>query len=211
MSRGRATFLPQAAFRAVALAPIVLVAGCALLSKAKPMDVRWYTPEHLRPGPASPLPASGPALRLAGVRSGLDLEQRIVHGDGGYRMDYYEERRWTERPEVYVRNALNRVLFEERGFQRVVQGDATALNVEVLAFQEVNRPAVHGVRIALRIAVSRKRVLFENTVEINEPVSGPRFEDVVAAMARALDEAAGEVARRISTALAKEAEPLSRR
>jgi ABC-type uncharacterized transport system auxiliary subunit len=187
--------------------------GCALLSKGNALDVHYYTPVRaqapaaqtaadLRAAEAGPPGNSGPALRVGRVEAGVDLGQRIVYGDGVFRVSYYEDRRWNERPDLYVRDALNQVLFEERGFQRVVSGAATSLDVRIQTFQEVQTAERHAVRIVLGIALAKDRVFFENTVDVTEDVRGPAFEDVVSAMSRALYEAADQVAQRVGTALA---------
>ena len=187
--------------RACALvAALVLGPGCALLSKSKPLGVKWYTPDRvvqsLECRPARP----GQTLLLGRVTSGTDLTELIAHGDGVYRVDYYDDRRWTERPERYVRDTLGRTLFEACGFQRAVTGIAPTLDVQLLKFQEVTTPSTHAVRIALRVTLSKERAIFDDTVAITEPVVGPRFEDVIGAMGRALDGVAVLVAQRVEAA-----------
>lgn len=186
---------------ALAAAILALVSGCALTQKSKPLEVTYYTPEYIRTGVESPQTAPGPALRLGRVASGTDLGQRIVARDGSYEVGYYDGRRWTERPQVYVQRALSRTLFEESGFHRALGGDAPELDVEVLSFEEVKTPAQHAARITLRLILSADRVLFEDTVAVSEPVAGSHFDDVVAAMARALGTLSDEVARRVGSAL----------
>jgi ABC-type uncharacterized transport system auxiliary subunit len=187
--------------RALALLA-VLLAGCALTSKGTPEEVTWYTPE---PNPAANAKASapvGPALRLGRVTSGSGLGERIAHSDGAYQVRYYDGRRWTERPDHYVERALGRALFEVQGFQH---GDveAPALDVDVLGFEEVNAPGVHSARIAVRVRLQAQgKVLFEDGVSASEPVQGLSFDAVVAAMARALDALAADVARRVAVAMA---------
>jgi cholesterol transport system auxiliary component len=189
----------------VVLTALVFATSCALLFKSKPADVSWYTPEHIGQPVACRQAAPGRALRLGQVASGSDLYELIVHGDGAYQVGYYEDRRWTERPDRYVRDALARTLFEACGFQRVVEGEAPTLNVQVLAFQEVQTVQAHTAKLALRVTLSRERAFFEETVTISEPVTGPRFEDVVAAMGRALDASSVDVARRVGAALSVKA------
>ena len=188
-----------------ALAPaafaLTLVSGCALTGKSKPLEVTYYTPEHVRSGVESRQPSPGTALRLGRVASGTDLGQRIVSRDGAHKVGYDDGRRWTERPQVYVQHALSSTLFEESGFRRALGGDAPTLDVEVLNFEELTTPAHHAARIVLRLILSTDRVLFEDTVAVSEPVAGDRFDDVVAAMARALDTISDKVARRVGSAL----------
>jgi cholesterol transport system auxiliary component len=187
---------------AVAAFALAAVSGCALTQKAKPLEVAYYTPEVLRPGVTSRQEAAPcRTLRLGSVASGTDLGIRIVVADGAYRVRYYDSRRWTERPENYLRRALSHALFEEGGFRRAMSGDAPTLDVELLTFEEVEMPAGHSARIVLRLIVSTNQVLVQDTIAVSQPVVGGRFDDVVAAMGRALDETSDEVARRVGLAL----------
>jgi cholesterol transport system auxiliary component len=191
------------AFVSIIVAGLLAPTGCALTSRGEVLDVRWFTPERAHAQAAPAVPAAGPSLRLGRVTSGTDLGQRIVHGDGAYEVSYYEDRRWTERPELYVRRALDRTLFEDRGFRRELEGGAPTLDVEVLAFEEIKTASAHAARVVLRIVLSADHVLFEDTAGVLERVTGDRFEDVVAAMSRALDATSEDVARRVGAALAK--------
>jgi cholesterol transport system auxiliary component len=186
---------------AVAAFALAAVSGCALTQKARPLEVAYYTPEVLRPGVTSRQGAPCLALRLGSVASGTDLGIRIVVADGAYRVRYYDSRRWTERPENYLRRALARALFEDGGFPRAMSGDAPTLDVELLTFEEVEKPAQHAARIVLRFILSTNQVLVQDTIAVSQPVLGGRFDDVVAAMGRALDEASGEVEQRVGLAL----------
>jgi ABC-type uncharacterized transport system auxiliary subunit len=186
--------------RAIATVIFALASGCALTEKSKPLDVTFYTPECIRTGVESHQAAPGPALRLGRVASGTDLGERIVTRDGSYKVVYYDGRRWTERPQLYVQRALTRTLFEESGFHRALVGDVPTLDVEVLNFEEVTTPVQHAARITLRLILSTDRVLFEDTVAVSEPVTGAHFDDFVAAMARALGTVSDEVVRRVDSA-----------
>jgi cholesterol transport system auxiliary component len=164
--------------------------------------VAHYTPEHVRaPRLTSGRSAAGPSLRLGRVSSDTSLGERIVFSNGTYQVRYYDDRRWTERPEVYVRRALTRALFEDGDLHRTLGGDAPMLDVELLSFEEIKMPTQHTAHIALRIVLSNDRVLLEQTVTVSEPIPRDDFDDVVAALARALDRASDEVARRVGTAL----------
>lgn len=176
-------------------------ASCALTQTSKPLDVSFYTPERVRTDAATSRPPAGPPLRLGRVSSGVGLGERIAFRDGNYEVGYYEGRRWTERPEVYVRRTLTRTLFEEGGLDRAFSASAPTLDVEVLSFEEVKMPARHAAHIALRVVLSTDRVLFEDTVGATEPIGGGTFDDVVAALARALDGTSDEVTRRVRASL----------
>jgi ABC-type uncharacterized transport system auxiliary subunit len=187
-------------FVAVVLA-LAAVTDCALMQRGKPLEVTYYTPEQIAPGVANRQTAWGPALRLGRVASKPDIGTRIAYGDGLHEVRYYDARRWTLQPEIYVRRSLTRGLFEESGFRRAIDGDAPSLDVEILAFQEVTTPERHEARVALGVVLSADRVLYEGTIAASQPVESDGFEGFVSAMARALDQCSNEVAGRVGSAL----------
>jgi cholesterol transport system auxiliary component len=142
----------------------------------------------------------GCELRLARVAAGTDLGRRIAYGDGMYQVGYYEARRWTERPEAYVRRALGRALFEAGPFKRALSPSAPSLDVEVLQFQEIRTPGAPAARVALRMVLSTETVLVERTVAVSEPFPGEPFDTFVAAMSVALERVSAEVARDVGVA-----------
>jgi cholesterol transport system auxiliary component len=180
-----------------------MTCGCALTSRGKASEWSWFTPERVRPHLTSAPLGAGPAVRIRRVTSGTDLGRRIVFGDGAYEVGYYEQRRWTEGPDLYVRRALERTLCQEQGFRCDLDGSAATLDIEVLKFQEVKTARSHAALVSLRVVLSNDRVLLDDTVQVDDRVLGSSFDEVVAAMARALDGASDEVARRVSAALAK--------
>ena len=184
--------------RRLAWATLAL-AGCALTSKGTPLEVRWYTPEVVRPSETDS-PGARP-LRLGEVHGGSALGERIAWGDGAYQVGFYEDRRWTERPRQYVARALRRSLFESHRFQPAVDGVGPRLELELVEFQETRAPERHTGRVALHAQLATDHVLFDDTIAVDEPVAGPGFDAVVAAIARALDRASEEVARRSQLAL----------
>jgi ABC-type uncharacterized transport system auxiliary subunit len=199
----------RARFALASLALLVAGAtGCALTSKSELVAVRYFTPEHDKPRLTSAGAGDrpSPALALGAVTSGSNLRERIAYRDGAHEIGYYEDQRWTERPETYVRRELGRTLFEERGFERTVEGGAPELDVEVLAFDELRLAnGARAARVQLKLLLWRGQdVLVEETLTVDRPVAArqPRIEDFVAAMAAALDDAAEQVAQRVAQALA---------
>jgi cholesterol transport system auxiliary component len=179
-----------------ALLYCALLSGCALTSKSDVLAVRWFTPETIKPRltSAAPETANGPRIELGRVTSGPNLRERIAYRDDAREVGWYDDRRWTERPDTYVRRQLARTLYEEHGFVRTLAGQAPVLEVEVISFEEVKKP--HGARIQLRIVIhDEASALFERTITVEKPAAGPGFEGVVHAMSQALDEASEEVAR----------------
>jgi cholesterol transport system auxiliary component len=194
------------------LAVVNAGAGCALASKGEALSIRWFTPESTTPRITS---ASEPetehargeaigAIELGRVTSGAHLRERIAYRDRAFEVGYYDDKRWTERPEAYVRRELARRLFEERGFRRAVGGQAPILDVEVLSFEEI-RGAVHAARIQLRAVLHDDRTaLVERTVNVERaiPPGASDIDGLVFAMSQALQAAAEDVAALTAAAAA---------
>jgi cholesterol transport system auxiliary component len=142
-------------------------------------------------------------LHIRRVSATTDLATRIAFGDGAYEVGYYEQRRWTESPDLYVRRALDRALCQERAFRCDGEGDAALLEVDVLRFQEVKTEKAHSALVSLRVVLTTDRPLLDDTIQVVEPVDGTSFDDVVAAIGRALDEAADRVANRVGSQLSE--------
>ncbi len=201
-----------------------LLEACALFGKSAPLDIRYYSAERApwsgppapvlaaALGPAGTTPqnaASGPAaratLRLGRVTSGDYLRERIAYRSSARELGYYETRRWTERPEAYLRRALASALFEERSLTRAVSGPAPTLEVELIEFDEQLAP-VHAARVRARALLTDQRVSrFEHTFSAEQPVDGRNFERVASAMAAALDRCVEEISDRVVAELASAA------
>jgi cholesterol transport system auxiliary component len=182
--------------------------GCALTSKASALDVRWFDPETVKPRLTSTAPDAARVEReieLGRITSGINLREKIAYRDAAFEVGYYDDKRWTERPEVYVRRQLARTLYEERGMRRGLGGPAPVLDIELLSFEEL-RGTSRSARIQLRMLVHDDRgVLLEKTITVDRPVSSEakEFEGLVQAMASALDAVADQVADEAQNALAK--------
>lgn len=188
----------------------ISLSGCALTSKGTALDIRWFDPEATKPRLTSTTVGQPPRVAreidLGRVTSGINLREKIAYRDAAFEVGYYDDKRWTERPEVYVRRQVARTLFEERGLRRALAGQAPVLDIEVLAFEEL-RGASHSARIQLRLLVHDDRgALLERTITVDRPIAAERrdFDGLVAAMAQALDAVAVEVADETERAIAKE-------
>ena len=93
---------------------LLAVPGCALTSKADPLEIRYFTPAEAPARPATPA-GDGARLRLGRLSASDHLRQRIVVRTSAVELAALEDRRWTEKPEDYLRRALARSLFEEAG------------------------------------------------------------------------------------------------
>jgi cholesterol transport system auxiliary component len=200
----------------LALSVVVLgTAGCALFSKSDVVRVRYFSPEVVRPrltgaasspAPGAPAQGDGVAVRLGRVSSGANLRERIAYREDAYELGYYDDWRWTERPETFVRRALDRTLFGAHGFRRVLVGSAPTLDVEVIAFDDLRLGTSRAARVQLTMILFEDTgVLFDDTITVDRAASAdkPKIEDVVAAMAVALDIASEQVAARVGAALGK--------
>jgi len=190
------------------LLAVITLSGCALFSKGDALQVRWFDPETVRPRLTSATPA-GPRrarqeLELGRVSSGRGLREKIAFRDAAHELGYYEDKRWTERPEVYVRRELARTLFEERGMRRAIAGGAPVLEIEILSFEEL-RGEPPAARIQLRALLHEAHeAILEKTITVDRPVPAgvSGFDGLVRAMAQALEAVAAEVATEAQAALA---------
>ncbi|RYZ02993.1 MAG: hypothetical protein EOO73_29155 [Myxococcales bacterium] len=175
--------------RALGLSALALLCGslevgCALTSKADALSPRYFNPEAASStrSQAAPQPYE---LRLGQVSSASHLDERISYRLSAAEVGFYDDRRWTELPEAYLRRALERELFEERRLTRVIAGFAPVLDVELTAFEELRQ--AKKVRVSLTFSLrDERRSLLERSVQLEAPLaSGP-----------------GDEAQRVSQALA---------
>jgi cholesterol transport system auxiliary component len=187
-----------------------LLTACALFSKAAPLAPRYFTPEDGSAAAAQRGVGQAPAsetrqLRLGGVRGGSQLRERIMFRDSAHELGYYEDRRWTERPEAYLRRALARALFEERGLVRVVSGSAPTLDAELIAFEEIRAPE-HKARVQVIITLDDDRIgSLQETITVEKPVRrdapGDDADAAVEALAAALHQCVTQIADRVTAKL----------
>jgi cholesterol transport system auxiliary component len=185
---------------------LTVFGGCALLSKSEPMQTRYFTPESNRARPTIPASPGHFSLRLGNVHSSATLGSRILYRRSSHELGMYYDKRWTERPEEYLRRALSRVLFEERGIARVVSGPAPTLDVELVSFEEV-RGEKPLARMQLVFVLSSDRLEHEEqTLTVEEPVNVAKGEDamaaVVSALSRSLERGVDQLADRVTGGLA---------
>jgi ABC-type uncharacterized transport system auxiliary subunit len=178
------------------LSSAVVFAGCSLLSKAPPRELRYFTPEKVESAPAAP--SNKIQLRLGRVRPAELLRTRILHRQSPVEVQEYDMLRWTEPPDAYVRRALARALFDGAGFVQVVGGLVPTLDVDVVAFEQDGA----GGRVQLHYLLTDDRqVLASGDVVAERPATGTSIEAAVAAIGAAMNAASAEVASRIATAL----------
>ena len=188
------------------------LAGCALLGKNDPPTRRYFTPESPEAGgglmatPAdAPKRTEGLRLRLGRVTAWSHLRERMVLRTSARELSYSENRRWTERPDIYLQRALAHALFEERGLTQVVSGSAATLEVELIAFEELQKPR-RALLQALVVLHDERVGHLQETVTVEEPLAPAKDADeavaVVEALSRALRTAVTRIADRVVSKLA---------
>ncbi len=190
---------------------LLLSAGCALTSKSDSIVLRYFTPERVASpgGRATQGPAanSNLQLRLGRVNAASYLRDKIAFRDSDYEVGYYDDWRWTEKPESYLRRAAGRALFEEQGIHQVVSGPGPTLEIVLNAFEELRAPR-HVARVEVTWSLRDDRaVLAQKTLVIERPVAQAKGEGqpgaVAVAMADALNEVTGAMVTSVVSELAR--------
>jgi cholesterol transport system auxiliary component len=203
------------AYAAAVLACGAVLAGCALTSKADALYYRYFTVDASAVAKAETQDSarSVTRLRIGRVRSSGHLRNRIVYRTSPVEIGVYDDLRWTERPEEYVRRALAHALFDERGLTQVVAGAGPTLDVELLAFEEIRKGHERVARVSMHFALHNERiVLITDTITIDVPArgGGHRTRDVVAAISSALNAATAQLADQVADRLAPAPAALTR-
>ncbi len=138
------------------------------------------------------------------MSSASHLDERLVYRDSQYELGYYQERRWTEAPEQYLKRRLARVLFEERGLRQVVGGAAATLELELVAFEEIRAPKrLARVQVIVRLQ-DQRAVRWEETLTVDQPMAAGPAGDAAGAMVEALGAALRAVVHRIADRVVSE-------
>jgi ABC-type uncharacterized transport system auxiliary subunit len=192
--------------------PCVLIAcllggcGSALLSKAEPMNVRYFTPVLQEPEARASGTVEALPLRLGRIESSEHLHERIAFRPSEHEVGYYEGFRWTERPDAYFRRALGRELFEKQRFAHVVGGLSPTLEAELVAFEELRE--TKAVRVEARVLVhDGRRVMLEQTVRIEEQRSDDTPAAVAQALSGALHKCVAQITAEVERALSSSGVP----
>jgi ABC-type uncharacterized transport system auxiliary subunit len=185
---------------------LAFTTGCALLTKATPTVPRYFSPERPEASAAvTPSSTSGLSVRMGRVGGGSYLKERMAFRDSDHEFGFYEDRRWTERPEVYLERALETTLYEQRGVKRALAQSAPTLTADLVEFEEVKGSAP---RVRLRVSYAlhdETTVFLERTLAVERPL--PAGDDatqpdrVAAALGDALDEAVKRIDDEVIAAL----------
>jgi ABC-type uncharacterized transport system auxiliary subunit len=191
--------LGNSSLKLLLLCACALSNACALTSRSEPMQIRYFSADRVASSHTPVAIARGPAvsLRLDRVRSSSHLGEAIAYRTGIHELGYYDEERWTERPEAFLERGLERALFQDQGVTRVVGGISETLSVELVSFEEVrgDRP-VARVEVGLTLHDERSSQL-EQTIVVERPI-GPHGTDRAASAVSALSEAMSEAIDRIA-------------
>jgi ABC-type uncharacterized transport system auxiliary subunit len=181
---------------------LLLLTGCALLGKSDPVIPRYFTAEY--PAAAAAVPArSDLELRLGRIGAESHLSERIAARLSDHEIVYREDLRWTERPEIYLRRALSRAFFEERGVVESLSGRGVTLDVDLLAFEELEQS--HQARLQALLVLRDDRLgLLEETITVDEKVAalGDPATAAVDALSQALRDGVTRIADRVVAKLA---------
>ena len=186
--------------------------GCTFFAKSEVAYPRFFTPELAKLASPEESRQSRLELRLGRVTAGSYISEKMVYRESSYEIGFYDYRLWTERPEMYLRRALERVLFEEEGLRSIVSGAAPTLDVELVGFEELKAPQ-HEALVRISFAVHDARaVLLQETLAVEQPIakasSGREADAVAEALGEALRKAVYEVTGRVLKQLAAGPAPL---
>ena len=177
-----------------------VLSGCALTSKGTAVEARFFSPDFAAPRAPAPSPRPAPLeLRLGMIDAASHLEERMAYRVNDSELGYRDDRRWSERPEEYLRRALEGALFERAGLRRVLAGAATTLDVELTAFEEVRGPTPR-VRLALTFRLHDDRqVSLERSLVVERPLVADGDKDHAQRVASALGEALAQATNELGT------------
>lgn len=190
------------------------VAGCSPIAIGEPSPPsRFYLLEALEaPADAASLASGGPTLGVGPVRVAEYLERPLIATrTGEHGLDLAEFDRWAEPLDDGVARVLASNLGALLGSERVRRHPWRDGRLDVEVIVDVRRfdgPREGPVELVAHWRMRRAGDVVERTTRLREPVEGGRYEDVVAAMSRALRELSREIARATATTSAPTPTPL---
>jgi cholesterol transport system auxiliary component len=174
------------------------------------MVPRYFSLEPAAEQRASAAAPTNLQLRLGPVTSGSEIRQNLVVRNAAQELSYSEERRWTEKPEAYLRRALSQELFERRGVRRVVSGPSLSMEVELVSFEEVKRKNGSAARVAATLILHDERVVrVEKTLSLEVPVERTSAPDHSDETVRALGVALTRIVSRIADEVCREPQAMA--
>jgi ABC-type uncharacterized transport system auxiliary subunit len=145
-------------------------------------------------------------LRVGRVNAASYIRDRIAFRTSSVEIGYYDDERWTEKPESYVRRDLARALFEDEGVQEIVGGVGPTLDVDLDSFEELpeSRAAVVQLSWQLRddtVVLQRQTIRVQRPLG-QEPKGGTTQKSLALALSGALDEAIDQIVKAVVPKLA---------
>lgn len=138
-------------------------------------------------------------IRLRSVSAASHLDKRMVWRNSDVEYGFYEDRRWTENPALYLERALRRELFESGQFQRSNAPNVRTLEIDLLGFEEVVHPQREA-RVAVAFTFTGASIV-ERTVEARSRIESDSPDLTARAMAQALADCVKEVVDTVRTSL----------
>ncbi len=180
------------------------LAGCALTSKSDSIILRYFSPVSTSARTSAAESAAPPTapeivLNLGRISAARHLREKIAYRDSAYEVGYYDDLRWTDKPDAYLRRALRGAFFEEHRARQRVSGFGLALDVDLDAFEEVKAPR-HAARVAVTWALRDEQVvLVQESFAIERPFANDAEAPsaLVASLSGALDEAVARIVARV--------------
>ncbi|MGZ3453790.1 MAG: ABC-type transport auxiliary lipoprotein family protein [Polyangiales bacterium] len=166
------------------------------MNKNDSVVFRYFSPAHIS-GPteaSAPAPTVGPTLqlRLGRVSSASHIKDKIAFRNSDYEIGFYEQLRWTERPDAYLRRAMSRALFEDEHVQQLVSGPGLTLEIELEAFEELRAPR-HAARVEVAWMLRNEQVVVrQKTLVVEKAIESPASDTDASAVATSMADALGE-------------------
>ncbi len=176
--------------------------GCAITSKADPIWPHYYNPMGALPDAAPAEARPELSLRLKRVHGADHLKEDMVFRRSDVEYFVYDGHLWTERPENYLRRALERAFYEGHGVRRMHASSAPTLEAELIAFEETRKPSGVIIQVVVQVHTDDVVVLQETftarrAVKADPEEEGARQKAVAEAMGAALGEVTESIVRRV--------------
>lgn len=141
------------------------------------------------------------------ISAASHLRDRRVVKKADSEMEFDDQKRWTERPDSYLRRAVSHALYEEQGMKQAVSGTAPVLDLELLHFEELQEGGrTTKVRVGVVYALHDERtVLAGETFTLVVPIGGEGDGNVVRAYATALRQVVDRIVAKVGPAAIKPA------
>jgi ABC-type uncharacterized transport system auxiliary subunit len=185
--------------RAPLIAMLVLLTGCALTSKSKPVDIRYFALDADASLAVRAAPRPSPQLGLGSITSSIFLRNRIVFRRSSHEVGTYDDQRWTEYPETYLRRSLSHALFDTGAFVEGLGDRVPTVDVELVAFEEVIQRSARAGRVQITYRLHDDRtVLATGIITVERNAGG---EGGTAAVVSAIGVALNEATERLSNVI----------